>query len=181
MQCPTFRIRQRSSSVSRRAVTKQRGFTLLEVVLVVSLLLVLTAVALPGLAGWQARLPLDQAVATIQQACLEARVAAIQTGTTRVVKLSVEHPELRLGLKKGVGSREEYSLFELGQDIASIEFLDLEGSNVSRLLFYPDGTSSAAQITVTDDHQRQVLLRLDRLTGIVRLEEPSTNTTGNEL
>ena len=157
------------------------GFTLVELMLVMSLLVVLTAVALPGLTGWQARLPLDRTVGTIQQACLEARVAAIQTGTTHVVQLSIEKSELRMCPHGAVGSQGEHSAFELGQDIAAIELTDLEGHNVTRLLFSPGGISSAARINITDDHNRRVLLKLDRLTGMVGLEESSTNTKGNEL
>jgi prepilin-type N-terminal cleavage/methylation domain-containing protein len=180
MQSPTFRIRQHSSSDSQRPVTKRCGFTLLELVLVVGLLLVVTAVALPGIAGWQARLPLDRAVAAIQHTCLEARVLAIQTGTTHVVQLSEQKSEVYMFPTGVIENQGEQPKFPPGQDIATFDFLDSEGHNLTRLLFYPDGTSSSAQIAVTDENEHQTLLILDRLTGMVGLKESSINHNGSE-
>ena len=180
MQPPIFRIRQHSSSDSQRPVTKRCGFTLLELVLVIGLLLVVTAVALPGIAGWQARLPLDRAVAAIQHTCLEARVLAIQTGTTHAVQLSKQKSEVYMFPTGVVKNRKRQPEFPLGQDIVTFDFLDSEGHKLTRLLFYPDGTSSSAQIAVTDENEHQTVLILDRLTGMLGLKESSTNHNGSK-
>jgi len=70
--------------------------------------------------------------------------------------------------------------FSPGQTRATFEFIDNDGHNLTRLLFYPDGTASSAYIVVTDENDQQALLVLDRLTGMVGLEDSSNRLNGRE-
>ncbi|MCH2213289.1 MAG: hypothetical protein MK110_18465 [Fuerstiella sp.] len=144
---------------------------MLEIMLTLSLILVLTSVTLPALFGWQARMPLQRAETAIRHQCLGARIDAIRSGVTWMVSLPTES---RPGFSATVGSPATDRVplkSDFESDIRSVQAEDFQGRPLEHLLFYPGGTTSAARIIIQDHQGSTAVLRLDRLTGMVTLEE----------
>lgn len=151
-------------------VSVRHGFTLLEVMLTLSLLLVLASATLPAISGWQARIPLDHATAQVQQICQQARTSAILTGTTWTVYTPGRSREWRSQAVDELVIDPSPVTHHLGGDIESVQVTDLQQNTLRRLMFYPGGTTSAARIKLTDQHERETSLMLDRRTGTVATE-----------
>lgn len=104
-----------------------RGFTLVELMLVLGLLLATLAFAVPSLTGYSNRLSRQQELRAIRTSLLQTRRQAIESGAVvrwDATNASRQHPELRLRVSPN----------------RPIEF-------------YPNGVCSGARIELLDDQQ----------------------------
>ena len=158
------RLAYLSTSTSSQAEhSLRRGFSLVELLLVLSLMVVLTSLTLPGVLRWQNGVGMERALSLLQVQLQETRLCAIKSGEPwKLVLPQNGRPGQRHqnATPVMVDKRHEFS-WPAGISCLSIE------SQTSEIAITcnPDGTVSACTLQFKDTHGQQTMLQIDRLTG----------------
>ncbi len=151
--------------VTRRVSTGGSGFTLVE--LLVALAILAALVALVPTAGFQLKAAMDyrDAVGASYRMLHQARSLAIRQGDAVVVSVDLDQRHMHI-----VG-RPDFVSFppELRLDLTVAG--EITGEGIARFRFYPDGSATGGEMTLQRPGGRQSTLRLDWLTGRVRVEQ----------
>lgn len=152
---------------------RRSGFTLVELIMVLCLLVVFSSLTVSGILRWQTRLPLEQAISTTQQQIYETRLEAIRAGVPWI--LTMPH-QTNPGSRKPLHERTSATgLFRLPEGIQcrsgqlkndANRNEDLSPGQI-QLVFQADGTASDSAIILIEPSGHKTSLRLDRLTGNV--------------
>jgi general secretion pathway protein H len=143
----------------------QRGFTLLEMILVLVIAATVAAVAVPNLQPALANMQLRAATRDIASALRYARGQALSRGREAVFSLDVERHVYQVS-----GRRKDYSL------PASVQFglftaeTELSGEGQGSIRFYPDGSSTGGRVSLDAAGKRR-LVDVNWLTGAVVIRE----------
>jgi prepilin-type N-terminal cleavage/methylation domain-containing protein len=139
------------------------GFTLVELLMVLSVLVVLTAMSLPAVLRWQQGLPMEQAISILQLQLQETRIAAIRSGETWVLKLPGRHTAGRRYPETNAAQESPDWQFVLParircqtQQSESADFI---------IVCRPDGTVTECRLSLIDADGRVTIFQVDRLTG----------------
>lgn len=139
------------------------GFTLLEILVVLAILGLVAALALPTLRRPPDNLRLEAATRTVASALRLSRVQAITRNDDVVVTM---HADRRI-FESSTGSA-----IQLDQEI-SVEMIfaapERRGRTAGAIRFFPDGTSSGGDIVLTLD-KRRARISVNWLTGHARLD-----------
>jgi prepilin-type N-terminal cleavage/methylation domain-containing protein len=150
------------------------GFTLVEMLLVLAILVSLTAVSLPSIMRWQRGLPLDQAVSLLQIQLQETRLAAVRSGETWVLELPTKAAAGYRRSANATSSDQPQLLNAAFQWPKGVRCEDnTAGSRRQQLdpvICRPDGTVSERTLRLIDTHGAVVIIHLDRLTGTARVQ-----------
>lgn len=169
----------------------RRGLTLLEVMLVLCLLVILSAVAWPALERPLANQRLREAADAVRIQWTRARIDAMSSGRTFLFSFIPETGKYRIESREGAeyvaeqtsaeaAAPKEHTLpegckFLVGltpRDDRAATFLTRDSSTDANsavseaILFYPDGTTSDAAVTLENEHGRRIDLTLRGLTGV---------------
>ena len=142
------------------STTHKAGFTLMELLLVLSLLVVLSATAIVGISRFQNSQPLNQAVEMLRVEFARTRTFAIDEGIPWVISRTDEHA-FRRGPERNADDRSAKEL-RLPREVRA--------ASEDTIRFYPDGTVSGTTIILTDHEGVEQALVLDRLTGMLQLQ-----------
>ena len=175
----------------------RRGFTLLELILVIGILVAISAIALPTVTRSFSSQSLLKAADRVRVSMGQARVRAIRTGQIHAVGYvpgrswidiaSLEQlPTIanRAGRRlqeqrRGITSNYDDDLlpgrviFVAGQTVVDARAADAGPTDTSQLrtiLFYPDGTSQDARLTLQNEDGRLIDVALRGLTGIASVQ-----------
>ncbi len=177
------------------------GMTLMELLLVVAIMVVVTAVAAPTVQQTLANQSLKKSADRVRVAMGQARVRAIKNGEEYAVFISpggsyfsvapfrtFEQQGALAGqrerdLAEGRASSFEDDLLPVGilfvaaesaMDARGADILSTSGSKgaLEPIFFYPDGTSQDAIITLQNQKQATVEVHLRGLTGIAKTVRP---------
>ncbi len=147
--------------------THRTGFTLVEVLLVLGLLVILSGVILPAVGRWQSGLPLQRAETEIRDALIHARTQAITTGRACGIQVHAGHEQYRSIQTTASGPRTTEHRLSEGVRFGAAG----NGAGwMAPILFTPDGVAADAVIPLADAEGRRSRLRLRRLTGSVTIE-----------
>jgi len=149
------------------------GFSILELLVVLTLMAIVAAISVPALRRWQATLPLEQAAASIQQLVARVRLDALRTGRPALLTLdssgilftpTVSSPATRevFPLRLPAGLRCE-PLSENTRQPSRV----LRSDGRVELVFHPDGTATPASLFLRDQAGRSLGLIIRRLNGSV--------------
>ena len=158
---------------------RRSAFTLVEVLLVLSVLVAATAIVLPDALAWQSRWELRDATRSLQTALQSVRTRAIESGETHVLRFELNGTRYSIQAESGgsspasmsrnaISGREDRGDWEDALPLccrfagASREIATHQ-ANAAR--FHPDGTADATRILVADDSENVLVLQIDRLTG----------------
>ncbi len=193
-----MKIQPRSVPIIQKhqfAIARKRGFTLLEIMLVVGILIAVSAIALPSVTRSFSVQSLQKAADRVRVAMGQARVRAIRTGDIHAVgylpnsgwidvasldQISTITSEANRRIEQqqqGITSDYDDDLlpgrvvFVGGQSVSDGRSNDAmtQTANVNQLttiLFYPDGTSQDAQLTLQNEIGQLMDVNLRGLTGI---------------
>ncbi|MGI9494652.1 MAG: pilus assembly FimT family protein [Mariniblastus sp.] len=177
------------------------GMTLMELLLVVAIMVVVTAVAAPTVQQTLANQSLKKSADRVRVAMGQARVRAIKNGEEYAVFISpggsyfsvapfrtFEQQGALAGqrerdLAEGRASSFEDDLLPVGilfvaaesaMDARGADILSTSGSKgaLEPIFFYPDGTSQDAIITLQNQKQATIEVHLRGLTGIAKTVRP---------
>jgi prepilin-type N-terminal cleavage/methylation domain-containing protein len=124
------------------------GFTLLETLVVIAIMVLITMIVVPNMIGWLSVLDLQQTTRLLEADLRVARATAIRTGQ----KVDLE----------ATNHGREYDW--IGGSRFLPDGITLTMSNP--LVVYPDGSVQSAAITVTS-RRRQYAIAVDPVTGAV--------------
>lgn len=158
--------------ITRRPRTSRRAaFTLMELILVLGVLVVLTAMTLPGILRWQRAMPMEQAVSIMQLQLQETRAAAVRSGEAWSLLLpDINEP----GRREPVTASQETNQQQRFRLPAGIhcEIIEAAGTSGSRreppnqIVFQPDGTVRSCRIRITTNDGIVTILQIHRMTGL---------------
>jgi prepilin-type N-terminal cleavage/methylation domain-containing protein len=172
-----------------RATTRS-GYTLFEVLLVLAILVVVGAVAVPIFRKSLEVERLRKGADTLSTAWAKARVLAMTTGQTQMFQFEYASNQFVVGpwdsggmLAESVsttttpqrtGQLPQGILFYAAEKLADArESAGAEGAaeQAPQVFFYPDGTTSTAQVMLANEHDRFIKVYLRGLTGVPRVGE----------
>jgi len=187
------------------------GFTIVELLLALAILVTLAAMVVPSFTGLLADRRVLRAGDQLRVEFMQARLAAMRSGRTYMVQLSTETHQLRVrpwvdandmtealdqtggssalltGGSAMVGSMQQVDVAAEAREVDLPEGVMITNTNVQSsqrsfmiesqvqaeaaagwgqpILFYPDGTTSTAAVTVMSEGIGQVIVLLRGLTG----------------
>lgn len=184
------------------------GFTLLEISLVLVILVIVTAIAIPSFQGTLDQERLRKGAESIAADWTQTRALAMQTGETQVWACELGAGNYSASSSTGSGTNGEtpmlaatdLSNFELSEtlptgivisqamtsesDSMSTMAQSAQSSESGRatLFFFPDGTSSNARLTVTheDKLEHSMVVMINGLAGTVRVLQGNTSSGASQ-
>jgi len=169
------------------------AFTLIELLIVVSIMAVVLTIGLPSLFSVLAKNPLRQAVSDILGTCAQARARAIIKGVPtdwvlRATDGSMEvHPLRRftpssqdygsdLESLRDTGDKDGKETPRLHRDIAiellfvNLQEIPLDQASEVRVRFYPNGTSDELAMVISWELGAQRMIVVDPITGLAEIQ-----------
>jgi prepilin-type N-terminal cleavage/methylation domain-containing protein len=166
----------------------RRGYTLFEILLVMAILVVVGAVAVPIFRQSFEVERLRKGGDTLRTAWAKARVQAMTTGQTHVFQFEYATNQFvvgpwETGAEQTEAAATSTAVQRTGQLPDGIVFYAAEklvdaratageegGAEAApQIFFYPDGTTSTAQVMLANQHDRFVKVLLRGLTGVPRV------------
>lgn len=141
-----------------------RGFTLFELLIVLAILGIVVALAVPSMHHVLPGLELKSSAQTVAAALREARGLAIGSNAEVTFVVDLDDRALRVGDEPPVRLASGMGISLL---TATREIID---AGRGQIRFYPDGTSTGGRLTLTQDNRRYHVV-VDWLTGRVALDE----------
>ena len=144
--------------------TSQGGFTLIELVVVIALLALVAAIAVPS-AGRLIDLssPSDD-VERLATALRQARMVAIVERRSRHVFIDPAHRQWRHG-------KDVRTFDSVASITTAVPPVGRRANGMSSIVFLPDGSSTGGRIALGDGHRRRIVT-IDWLTGNVAIAGP---------
>lgn len=175
--------------------THRSGFTLIEIMIVVAIMLVILGVGIPSAFRSMKKDPLKQAVSDIVEGCSHARAQAILTGEPMIFVISadgtfaVRKAPKREGLapKTGAAAMEDFEMGletgeeapstfnaqlneEVGVELLFINFKDQIEEEKAEVHFYQNGMSDEFTIVLNFMNSHRTKISLDPITGLADTE-----------
>ncbi|MEX2317780.1 MAG: prepilin-type N-terminal cleavage/methylation domain-containing protein [Pirellulales bacterium] len=185
---PVFAVRDRSHK-------RDRGFTLIEILLVLALLVVVGALTTPILTGTLAHTKLRNGGDIVRAALARTRLAAMESGQTQVFRCEMKGRRFQIGSLAELASANGEAppavaadevdtarfdpkqlpggvVFAAGQFAPSQQLVALLGQRAeaswsSPIVFQPDGTCTDATILLANEGQQTIRVTLRGVTGTV--------------
>ena len=166
-----------TSSCSRRKALRC-GFTLFELMLTVSILVLVTAISIPGLMHRLQRNEIHSTAVSIRNQLNEARRRAVETGVPQLAVIDIQQHQIRIESAEAsaVEKFEPAAPLPLPAGIRIAMSSDSSDTNPGNaepccvIRFHPNGTSSSGSLTLSEAQGASYRLRIDRATGTIRLE-----------
>jgi prepilin-type N-terminal cleavage/methylation domain-containing protein len=187
-------LRSRSFFLSGPSVgERQRGFTLIEIMIVVGIMAVIMTVAIPFMGQQLHKDSMRKALADITEACSQARARAVLNGVATEVRIrpasrsiSAVEAGAQRNMMPSFGAETEPAVEKSGggspifsatlSDQIIIEYIEVNGETDLQQLdevscsFYKDGTADSLGIVLRSTRGEVRTIKLDLVTGIPDIE-----------
>ena len=156
----------------KSAKAVRAGFTLVELLLTLAVLVTISTVAMVPIAKWQKSMPLDQSIAILQQELSTTRLMAIDEAARYSITFDAESNSFdrkctSAGNDVGVQS------FQLMPGVRFVVSSDSPAKS-QHILFQSDGTVTDGVVVLQDSNGVQAAIRMERLTGMIRVTDVAT-------
>jgi len=141
-------------------MARQSGFTLLEMIVVLSIMGLLMAIAAPSFSGFARRMELRRSVTLLETDFKAARSHAMTTTTGAGVLFDLQRRQVR-----GVEGPAQTLPRGMALTVQTARS-QVAGAHAGAVWFYPDGSSTGGRVTVADGRQRY-WIDIDWITGRV--------------
>lgn len=143
----------------------KKGFTLLEIIVVLALLALTAAAAVPAFLGHAVRTPEQQAAHVLVDALTQARDAARASGTPATFVLSPAAGTYWVSTRDSSAT----GVVPLSNGMT------LTGTTTDRIECRFDATGTATPLAITIQGERAIVIRVDRWSGDIRIgDAPSS-------
>lgn len=150
----------------RRWRTGRAGFTLIEMMIVVSIMGLVLAMGIPAMFRMADKDSLRQVVADIMDACRATRAQAILTGQTQVMNINPQQRTIQApGKATAITIPERYQI-----ELVGVNFVELQDWDYAPVRFFPNGTSDEFTIVIRSDRMEWRKISLEVVTGMPDLE-----------
>lgn len=171
--------------MTSRIGTKERGFTLLELLIVTSLLAVIMGLAAPSLRSSFRHLQLEHVSRGMVSLMRFAQENAVAQGAFLRLNFDAEEGKYWLTFSKNppVVGQEDFQLLSssmgrvrsLPMGISFDDVRDVAGSSIFFITFYPSGRVDAATIYISNADGSQMALKTEGRLATPQVEEVSTS------
>jgi len=156
------------------------GFTLIEIMLVVVIILIVTGIAVPKLSGSFSSTRMKDAVRSTVRIARYARSMAILEQADCTLSFATNHISLttagntnNISTNSSSSANSVLAQRRLPDEIEITDFEnrtdeDMEGNNV---LFYSSGMNDGFELTLEDDNDRSYTITCNPITGKITVEE----------
>jgi general secretion pathway protein H len=173
-----------------RARSKPEGFTLIEMIIVLVILSVMTALVVPRLTKSLSRMNLEGTVRRVASALRLARSLAVTEKVTYLALFDMNADSLTVTSYQQTPKEEDSPELEadravmpkvyiLKDGIHLKEGVALNGESVTdgafRMAFFPGGGTSGGKVVLGDDEGRSFSVSVDRIAGSVKINENGAN------
>ena len=165
------------ASCSRRKALRG-GFTLFELMLTLAILVIVTAISVPGLMHRLQRNEIHSTAVSIRNQLNEARRRAVETGVPQRAVIDIQQHQIRI--ESGEASAVEKfepaaplplpAGIQIAMTLTSPSTVPGNAEPCCVIRFHPNGTSSSGSLTLSEAQGASYRLRIDRATGTIRLE-----------
>jgi prepilin-type N-terminal cleavage/methylation domain-containing protein len=163
-------------SVLRIPCSAVRGFTLIELIVVMGLIAIMMTISVPSIRHMVSKQGLLKAAGQAQDVCMNARARAINSGTMTEVVIRADPPIMEVA---GAAAKSDASglcaHFQLDQDVAiesiRVNGINYEQSSMARVRFFPNGTCDELRLVLRrpQDNQRRGIY-CEITTGLADIE-----------
>jgi type II secretion system protein H len=145
--------------------SRSRGFTLIEIMIVVSIMALVMAIGIPSMFRMAEKDSLRQVVQDLLEACQSTRAQAILTGQTQeLVIRPIDHTVSAPG-KDTVRIPERIVIELLG-----VNFIELQQANEARVRFFANSTCDEFTMVLRSDKNEMRKISLEVVTALPDVE-----------
>ena len=157
----------------RRNASDRRGITLLEVLVVMTLIAILSALVYPSFGNALSTLRMRGAARQVISACRLAKWEAVSKRQPYRLLVDVEKNQIVVADLAGLRSKEID--LPAGLRVFQSQKISENGpANASEFYFFPNGTAEAGAITLRDSQGKDITVKIDLLTGDAAIQEKTT-------
>jgi len=152
----------------------KKGFTLLEVMIVVVIIGVMALIAIPNFLTWMAHFRLKGAARDIATAMHLAKMKAISQGVEYRVLFDLDNETFRLQKGNLAGNSTAWTndgALNTVHSTLDIARVNTNTSGFRNKEFNPDGSSSTGSVTLTNDEGEQYKITLVPATGRIHMKK----------
>jgi prepilin-type N-terminal cleavage/methylation domain-containing protein len=157
-----------------RLLEEQKGLTLIELMVVVAIIAIISAIAIPQFTGFINHYRLTSTVSSLTSSLQFARMAAVSSGREYQVEINLvnETFDVQRG-NLASGSTSWISTGDLHRAYTGVDIAMVNGSysNPASKQFNPDGSSSSGSISFSNTQGERYSITLTPATGRVKVNK----------
>ena len=148
----------------------RKGVTLLELIVVMVIIAIMAALAVPNIAAWLPNYRLRTATRDIVSTMRTAQIKAVSTNLEHRVQFNAEAGSYILQRRTTAGTLEPDGVSQTIPSGIRFQEIDLDGADDNVAIFNPNSTSTSGHVTLRNKRDTEKRIVLFAATGRIRVE-----------